>query len=86
MVTRMSFTKPPTPLEIFEFKRSWLPGHTVRLHSDVADKGKTWCRRQLERPNWSVTTWTDNYEHTFHFNELASSEAFVKDMGRYAKL
>ena len=56
-----------TPVETFEYKQLWKPGHTVRLHSDVVDRGKTFCKRMCERHQWSVTTWTASYEHTFHF-------------------
>jgi len=73
-----------TPQEQFEYKQSWLPGHTVRLHSDVVDKGKTWCKRQCERHEWSCTTWTDNYEHTFHFENICAAQNFEMEMGRYA--
>ena len=73
-----------TPQEQFEYKQSWLPGHTVRLHSDVVDKGKTWCKRQCERHEWSCTTWTDNYEHTFHFENIYAEQNFEMEMGRYA--
>jgi len=56
-----------TPQEIFEYKLTWKPGYTVRLHSDLVDQGKAWCRKWLERQNWSMTEYTDVYEHTFHF-------------------
>lgn len=56
-----------TPIEIFEYKIRWKPGYSVRLHSDLVDKGKTWCRQNCERHQWSVTTYTNVYEHTFHF-------------------
>lgn len=69
-----------TPQEIFEYKNSWKPGYTVCLHSDIADKGKTWCRRNLEKHQWSVTTWTDVYEHTFHFEEQRLAQEFESAM------
>ena len=56
-----------TPVEISEYKLGWKPGYTVKLHSDLVDLGKTWCRRRLQRHEWSMTEWTDVYEHTFHF-------------------
>jgi len=64
-----------TPQEIFEYKQRWKPGYTVRLHSDLVDQGKTWCRRRIERHIWSMTEYTDVYEHTFHFeNEIHANE------------
>jgi hypothetical protein len=38
-----------TPQEQFDYKLSWKPGHIVRLHSDLDNEGKTWCKRNLER-------------------------------------
>ena len=73
-----------TPQEIHEYKLRWKPGYTVRLHSDVVDRGKTWCKRQLERHQWSVTTWTDVYEHTFHFEDIRAAQNFEMEMGKYA--
>jgi len=73
-----------TPQEIFEYKQSWLPGHTVRLHSDVVDRGKTWCKRQCEKYEWSCTTWTNVYEHTFRFENIYAAQNFEMEMGRYA--
>jgi len=73
-----------TPQEIFEYKQSWLPGHTVTLHSDVVDRGKTWCKRQCEKYEWSCTTWTGPYEHTFHFENIYAAQNFEMEMGRYA--
>jgi hypothetical protein len=65
-----------TPIEIFEYKLRWKPGFSVRLHSDLVNEGKTWCRRNCERHQWSMTDWTDNYEHTFHFEHQDDSLIF----------
>ena len=73
-----------TPQQIHEHKMRWMPGHPVRLHSDLADAGKTWCRRQLERQEWSFTAWTYNYEHTFHFENIRAAQNFAMEFGRYA--
>lgn len=75
-----------TPQEIFEYKQRWKPGYTVRIHSDITDKAKTWCRRQLERWEWSMTEWTDVYEHTFHFEDIIAGQNFQMEMGRYANM
>lgn len=73
-----------TPQEVFEYKQRWKPGFTVRLHSDLADRGKTFCKRQCKRHEWSCTTWTDNYEHTFHFEHSEPAQKFKIAMGRFA--
>ena len=75
-----------TPLEISEYKMRWMANGTcypVRLHSDLADNGKTWCRRNLERHQWSVATWTDVYEHTFFFEHKHDADEFVKRWPKY---
>lgn len=73
-----------TPQEQFEYKLRWKPGYVVRLHSDVVDRGKTWCRRQLERHQWSMSEWTGPYEHTFHFEDPRAGQNFEMEMGRFA--
>ncbi len=77
-----------TPIEIAEYKQRWMRegGHPVRLHSDVVDKGKTWCRRQLERHQWSMTKWTNVYEHTFYFEDTLAAQNFAMEMKPYANL
>jgi len=73
-----------TPQEIFEYKNTWKPGFTVRLHSDLVIDGKTWCRRQLQRHQWSMTEYTDVYEHTFHFEDSGEAFRFKIAMGQWA--
>jgi hypothetical protein len=68
-----------TPQEISDYKRGWIStGNTnpVRIHSDLSDQAKTWCRRQLERQHWSMTPWTDVYEHTFFFEDVRAVQNF----------
>lgn len=66
-----------TPQEVFEYKLKWKPnGHTVRLHSDLDWKGKDWCRKNLERHQWSMDTYTDVYEHTFFFEKEEHAKQF----------
>jgi hypothetical protein len=72
-----------TPVEIHEYKLRWKPGYTVRLHSDLVDKGKTWCRRLLHRHQWSMSEYTDVYEHTFHFESQENAQEFAKQWPEY---
>ncbi len=68
-----------TPQEIAEYKQRWMRtgnNNPVRLHSDLDTQGKTWCRRNLERHQWSMTTWTNVYEHTFFFENADHAELF----------
>ena len=67
-----------TPQEIFEYKLRWKPNaFTVRLHSDLTDRGKTWCRRHLDRWQWSFESYTDVYEHTFYFEHEMDAVEFA---------
>jgi hypothetical protein len=66
------------PLEIAEHKMRWMraANHPVRIHSDLDVAGKDWCRRNLERQEWSFQSWTDVYEHTFYFENATVSQQF----------
>jgi len=68
-----------TPQDIAEYKQRWMStgnNNPVRLHSDLDTQGKTWCRRNLERQQWSMATWTDVYEHTFFFENADHAKLF----------
>lgn len=73
-----------TPQETADYKMRWMPGHAVRLHSDLDVQGKAWCRRTLERHQWAFKPWTDVYEHTFHFEDLRAAQNFEMEFGRFA--
>ena len=73
-----------TPQEQSDYKRNWLPGHMVRLHSDLHIQGKDWCKRHVERHRWSFSSYTDVYEHTFHFEKPADAREFEEQFPRYA--
>jgi len=66
-----------SPLEIFEYKQRWKPNaYSVRLHSDLDWQGKDWCRKNLERHQWSMDTYTNVYEHTFFFEDPDCGKQF----------
>lgn len=74
-----------TPQMVSDYKRDWKPRSTkVKLHSDLDIKGKDWCRHNLERWQWSMDTFTDVYEHTFHFQFKGDAEDFKEYFGKYA--
>ena len=72
-----------TPQEQFDYKNNWKPGVTVRLHSDLDVQGKTWCKRNVERHQWSFTSYTDVYEHTFHFELDEHAQEFAKQWPQF---
>ena len=77
-----------TPQEIAEYKSKWKmdTNNAVRLHSDLDWKGKDWCRRNLERHQWSMTTYTDFYEHTFLFEHEDNAIEFANQWPEYTNL
>ena len=73
-----------TPVEIFEYKNKWKPGFSIRIHSDLTDQAKTWCRKNMARHQWSMTDWTNVYEHTFHFEHEQNAKQFKERFKDYA--
>lgn len=70
-----------TPQEIFEYKNRWLSagGHPVKIHSDLDWQGKDWCRKHLDRHQWSFSVYTAIYEHTFLFENKIHAQQFEQE-------
>lgn len=69
-----------TPQEIFEYKQRWRPySWAVAVHSDYDWRVKDWCRKHLERQQWSMDTYTDVYEHTVLFEHQHHMQQFMED-------
>jgi len=75
-----------TPVEVFEYKQRWKPGHTVKLHTDLRRDGKYYCRVQMMAPQWNITEYTDVYEDTFHFEYLTDAKMFAAHFKEFATL
>ena len=71
-----------TPEDIAEYKQKWmeLNNNPVEINAEDDVKGKDWCRKNLERYQWSFRSWTDTKLHTFYFEEKMSAEIFKKYM------
>lgn len=65
-----------TPVEISEYKMRWRPGFTVDVHSDLDVQCKDWCRKNLNRWEWSMNTYTYVYAHTFCFEQEEHAQQF----------
>ena len=66
-----------TPQEIFEYKRHWLAeAFQVDVHSDLDVQCKDWCRRNCERWEWSMTSWSSVYSHSFYFEHADKAAQF----------
>ena len=73
-----------TPQQIDDYKRHWMPGHPVRLHSDLETQGKEWCKRQCSKQEWHFNKWTNVYEHTFLFENAMAAQNFEMEFGSFA--
>lgn len=76
-----------TPQEISDYKVRWMStgnNNPVRLHSDLDVAGKDWCRKTLERHEWSFMAWTYAHEHTFYFENVLVAQNFAMEFGKYA--
>lgn len=69
-----------TPQEIFEYKLNWKPkAYIVHVHSDLDIQCKSWCRKHLQRHEWSMDTYTDVYSHTFYFEHDIHGKEFAQE-------
>jgi hypothetical protein len=69
-----------TPQEIFEYKCAWKPNaYVVNVHSDLDIQCKDWCRRHLQRHEWSMDTYTYVYAHTFYFEHDLHAKMFIQE-------
>jgi len=75
-----------TPIEISEYKLQWKPGYTVRLHSDLRSQGKDYCKVQMMKQQWDISTYTNVYEDTFHFEYLQDAKMFKSQWPQYTDL
>jgi hypothetical protein len=73
------------PLEITDYKNKWLPGHCVRIHSDLRGAARDWCK-QLDRHTWHHKKWTDVYEDTFLFEDQRISQVFAEEFIPWTKM
>ena len=70
-----------TPQEISEYKQRWMSSGAfqIKSHSDLEFECKLWCKKNLERHQWSFRKYTDHYEHTFYFEDQKMSQQFAQE-------
>ncbi len=73
--------KTQTPLEIYDYKRSWLPGVEVVLHSDIHDKVRTWAKANVPTAKWDLVKWTNVYEHTIRLESENDATNLLAEHG-----
>ena len=68
-----------TPLEISEYKMRWKPGYRVQVDIDSDVWGKDYCRKHLERHEWTFDKHTrPDDSHTFAFEQQAVAQQFFQ--------
>jgi hypothetical protein len=68
-----------TPQDISDYKMTWKPNaFSVPVHSDLDWQCKDWCRKNLQRWEWSMNAHTAIYEHTFLFEKEEHAKRFVE--------
>ena len=68
-----------TPLEISEYKMRWRPGYSVQVDMDSDVWGKDYCRKNLERQEWTFDKHTrPDDSHTFAFEQKEVALQFLQ--------
>lgn len=68
-----------TPQETFEYKQRWKPGYSVQVDIDSDWWGKTYCRKHLQRYEWTFAKYTrPDDSHTFAFEQKEFAEKFFQ--------
>ncbi len=73
--------QPVLPSEISDYKSKWSPGVLVKISSDLDLKAKDWCRKHLDRHEWSVDILSGAKEHTFRFEHNHHAKLFKTNFG-----
>jgi hypothetical protein len=68
-----------TPQELNDYKMRWRPGYKVQVDVDSDVWGKNYCRKHVERHQWTFDkhTYPDD-SHTFAFEQLEVALVFLK--------
>ena len=73
-----------TPIEISEYKMRWRPGYSVQVDMDMDWWGKDYCRKHIERHQWTFDKHTrPDDSHTFGFEQKEFAQQFYQ---AYSKL
>ena len=70
-----------TPLEIEEYKRSWLLSkcYRVRVPSDKEQTCVDWCKMNINSWEWATAVQPKIREHIFFFENKEHADAFEKE-------
>lgn len=81
----MSKNKPTTPQEIFDYKQKWIPrSHIVVIEQYDDVFAKDWCRKNLDRHQWSFEKYANpDDSHVLLFESINSKNNFQEDYNLY---
>ena len=73
-----------TPQEQHDYKLRWKPGYSVQVDIDSDWWGKTYCRKHLQRYEWTFAKYTrPDDSHTFAFEQKEFAEKFFQAYNRH---
>jgi len=73
-----------TPQEQHEYKLKWRPGFSVQVDVDNDVWGKDYCRKHLERHEWTFDKHTrPDDSHTFAFEKESVAELFLRAYNKH---
>jgi hypothetical protein len=66
------------PQDVFEYRQRWmrLAPHPVRIHSDLRNQAREYCKVQMHTSQWGHKQYTAVYEDTFYFQHPQDATAF----------
>lgn len=68
-----------TPQQIHEHKRSWLPGYTVEVHSDLHLDCIQWCKSHCEQFEYHFVKYHLMYTNLYHFEHYNDALLFEEE-------
>lgn len=67
-----------TPIEIHEYKLTWLKhsNNTVSFDEFIEYDCKRWCRERVSQHRWHFTSYVDWYQHAISFELQEHKQQF----------
>lgn len=74
-----------TPQEITDYKRRWMPGIMVEVHSDLRTSAKDYCK-QLDKHRYHIKENTEPYKDVYCFENDNTVSRFLECFGGEKRL
>lgn len=75
-----------TPQAIFEHRQKWMSSdynHPVKIHSDLRNEARDYCKVQMFKCQWHHVRFTDVYEDTFYFEHHQDQKSFANHFKKW---